>query len=93
MPIYEYQACDERACDTCHRPFERLQKLSETPLEQCPDCGAPVRRLISAVNISRSDTSLSRGNLENHGFTQYKRVAKGQYEKTAGGGPETLSDD
>lgn len=45
MPIYEY------ACGNCGR-FEQFQKMSDEPLETCPSCGAPVRRVIgSNVNI------------------------------------------
>ena len=43
MPIYEYQ------CDACGHVFERLQKISETPLTECPDCGADaLKKLLSA---------------------------------------------
>ena len=28
-----------------------------------------------------------------HGFTQYKRAGKGVYEKTAGKGPDIITDD
>lgn len=42
MPTYEY-IC--RACD--HR-FEAFQKMSDEPLEQCPECGRPeAKRQIS----------------------------------------------
>jgi putative FmdB family regulatory protein len=41
MPIYEY------ICRTCGHEIERLQKLSDAPLTDCPDCGRPelVRKL------------------------------------------------
>ena len=42
MPLYEYQ------CDTCGHRFEAIQKFSDPPLEQCPKCGAAVRKLQSA---------------------------------------------
>jgi putative FmdB family regulatory protein len=41
MPAYEYQ------CDACEVHFERRQKMSDTAIEICPDCGGHVRRLIS----------------------------------------------
>ena len=44
VPTYEY------ACDTCGR-FEAVQPITESPLERCPTCGGPVRRLLSR-NIS-----------------------------------------
>jgi putative FmdB family regulatory protein len=43
MPTYEYR------CDGCGHAFERQQKMSDPPVKRCPECGKPVRRLISAV--------------------------------------------
>ena len=44
MPIYEYQ------CDDCEHKLEKLQKISDDPLKDCPECGEQgLRRLISAV--------------------------------------------
>ncbi len=42
MPLYEY------LCETCSRVTETLQRLGEAPLTVCPQCGGPVRKLISA---------------------------------------------
>jgi putative FmdB family regulatory protein len=43
MPIYEYQ------CEKCHHHLEALQKLSDKPLRECPECGKhTLKRLISA---------------------------------------------
>jgi putative FmdB family regulatory protein len=43
MPIYEYQ------CEKCHHTLEALQKFSEKPLRECPECGKhTLKRLISA---------------------------------------------
>jgi len=41
MPAYEYE------CAACCCHFERRQKMSESPLEACPECGGSVKRLIS----------------------------------------------
>ena len=44
MPIYEY------ACDLCGCKLEKLQKISEAPLVDCPECEKPgLRKLVSAV--------------------------------------------
>lgn len=46
MPIYEYQ------CDRCGHRLEALQRVSETPLTDCPDCGeAALRKLVSAAGF------------------------------------------
>jgi hypothetical protein len=43
----------------------------------CPQCGTAVERVLSAPNLTKSDTSLSTDNLEKHGFTQYRKSGKG----------------
>ena len=43
MPIYEYQ------CEKCHHHLEALQRFSDKPLRECPECGKhSLKRLISA---------------------------------------------
>lgn len=94
MPIYEYAADTPRACATCRAGFDRLQKLSDAPLIVCPDCGAPVRRVIGAPQVVAGQGHVLReSHVAKHGFTQYRRVGKGLYEKTAGKGPDMISGD
>ncbi|MES1948412.1 regulatory protein, FmdB family [Salinisphaera sp. C84B14] len=46
MPIYEY------VCRNCGHELERLQRLSEDPLTQCPACDTPeLKRKISAAGF------------------------------------------
>jgi len=40
MPTYDYQ------CDDCGHHFEQFQKMSDTPVKTCPECGGKVNRLI-----------------------------------------------
>ncbi len=43
MPIYEYQ------CGACGHTLETLQKISDSPLIRCPECGEDaLKKLISA---------------------------------------------
>ena len=43
MPIYEY------ACKKCDHRLDALQKMSDDPLLDCPECGEPaLKRLLSA---------------------------------------------
>jgi putative FmdB family regulatory protein len=43
MPIYEY------ACNNCDHVLDALQKMSDPPLVDCPECGEPaLKRLLSA---------------------------------------------
>jgi len=46
MPIYEYR------CQSCGHELEKLQKLSDQPLVDCPECGKPaLTKLISAAGF------------------------------------------
>lgn len=43
MPIYEY------ACGSCEHQFETIQRASEEPLRDCPECGeTALKKLLSA---------------------------------------------
>ena len=42
MPIREYE------CESCGRRFERIQKFSDPPIEECPHCGGHVHKMISS---------------------------------------------
>jgi len=43
VPIYEY------ACRNCDHTLDALQKISDAPLTDCPECGEPaLKRLLSA---------------------------------------------
>ena len=44
MPIYEYQ------CEACGNRLEKLQKLSDDHLKDCPECEQPrLKKLVSAA--------------------------------------------
>jgi len=91
MPIYEYQTTGPNCCDHCVDGFDVMQKLADEPLSFCPQCHNPVRRKISRPNLSSHAPSLSQSNIEKHGLTQFKKVEKGLYEKTAGKGPDFIN--
>ncbi|MBB4635369.1 FmdB family zinc ribbon protein [Longimicrobium terrae] len=42
MPTYEYR------CPNCGNDFEKFQKMSDEPVADCPACGTPTPRRISA---------------------------------------------
>jgi putative FmdB family regulatory protein len=44
MPVYGYR------CSRGHH-FEVQQRITEAPLTQCPECGAPVTRVFYPVGI------------------------------------------
>jgi len=41
MPVYEYE------CQQCNKVFEVQQKIADKPLSDCPECQAPVKKLMS----------------------------------------------
>jgi|ERR687886_208120 putative FmdB family regulatory protein len=45
MPIYEYKCNNEHV-------FDVMQSISDDPLTQCIECGAPVRKVLHPVGIS-----------------------------------------
>ncbi|HHX83695.1 MAG TPA: zinc ribbon domain-containing protein [Pseudomonadaceae bacterium] len=44
MPIYEYR------CDACGAELEKLQKISDPPARECPECGKDA--LVKRVSAS-----------------------------------------
>ncbi len=46
MPIYEYQ------CGACGINFEARQKFSDSPLENCCECGGKVQKMISRAGFA-----------------------------------------
>jgi len=45
MPLYEYE------CTVCGERTELIQRLSDPPLSECPVCGKPVKKLLSAPSF------------------------------------------
>ncbi|HEX4175056.1 MAG TPA: FmdB family zinc ribbon protein [Acidimicrobiales bacterium] len=45
MPTYEY------ACTACGHRLEAVQKFSDDPLTECPECGDALRKVYGAVGI------------------------------------------
>lgn len=62
MPIYEYR------CEKGHE-FEVIQRMSDDPVVECEECGAPVERIFNPVAV----------HFKGSGFytTDYARPSKG----------------
>lgn len=45
MPTYEY------VCRSCEHRFEQWQKMTDDPLQICPECGGHVRRVLYPAGI------------------------------------------
>lgn len=76
MPIYPY------VCTACGHEFDALQKLSDDPLTECPECGeATLRKRLAAPAFQLKGTGWYE--------TDFKHGSKGKKtdgnEKSAGG--------
>ena len=46
MPIYEYE------CQSCGHELEKIQRMSDAHLTDCPNCGKPdLKRMVSAAGF------------------------------------------
>ena len=75
MPIYEYEH-QEEPCGL-GKVFDYRQMLSDKQLTRCPSCSAPVRKIVSRINISCPKTN---GELRDLGFTKLVKRDDGVYE-------------
>jgi putative FmdB family regulatory protein len=45
MPIYEYE------CEQCGVRFERLQRMADASLTDCPECSGHIHRVMQPVGV------------------------------------------
>ncbi|MBV9576320.1 MAG: zinc ribbon domain-containing protein [Gammaproteobacteria bacterium] len=78
MPIYEYQ------CTACAYLFETLQKISDEPLTECPQCHqAALNKLVSAAGFQLKGTGWY--------VTDYSKKNKPEQSKTESNSSSTNS--
>ena len=92
MPIYVYGPSTEEHCRYCLGGFERRQRVADERLTQCPECGSPVKRVLTPPALASPAPNTSEKNIGDKGFTQYRKLEKGVYEKTVGKGPDIITD-
>jgi len=80
VPLYEYELC-EGDCKVCGGKFTLRRPVSAPPLTKCPACHRPVRKVLSTFNSPIKLKPLSISDAKKAGFTIYKRVSKGEYER------------
>ena len=85
MPVYEYAHQTECYCPL-GRHFETTQSITSVPHTACPECGQPVRKLISLASIN---TPKGDSDLKSMGFTKLVRRDKGIYENVTATGNES----
>lgn len=85
MPLYEYVSehpdDPERCCRICSQVFELRRPVDRAPLEVCPLCKNPVRKVISRVNSPRVAKPFSPGDAKRAGFTVLQKRDEGVFEK------------
>jgi putative FmdB family regulatory protein len=81
MPFYEYR------CQSCGHELEALQKISDAPLVDCPECGQPaLKKLVSAAGFRLKgggwyETDFKGGNKKNlHDSGEKKKEAAASKE-------------
>ncbi len=50
MPLYEYE------CEKCCKVHEIIQKFSDAPLSECPECQGPMSKVISRSSFALKGT-------------------------------------
>ena len=80
MPIYIYELC-EGDCKVCGGCFEINRPVNREPLTHCPLCRKAVRKIIGNVNTPKITKPLSVSDAKNAGFSVWKKVGKGEYER------------
>ena len=80
MPLYEYELC-EGDCKVCGGKFTLRRPLSAPPLEKCPACKKPVRKILSSFSSPHKLKPVSFSDAKKAGFQVYKKLGKGEYER------------
>lgn len=80
MPLYEYEICDGN-CVACGGKFTLRRPMSAPPLEHCPACRKPIRKIFSGFSTPTLTRPVSISDAKKAGFTVLKRVSKGEYER------------
>ena len=65
MPVYEYE------CPACEKVHEVQQRMADDPLQNCPECGGPVKKI-----MSRSSFQLKGGGWYADGYSSTKPETK-----------------
>jgi putative FmdB family regulatory protein len=93
MPIYEYK------CESCSAVLEKLQKISDEPLRDCPECGkSTLVKLVSAPSFRLKgsgwyETDFKTGKKKNGAGTDGDGAVKSGSSAAGGTSGETKSSD
>ena len=71
MPIYEYR------CQSCGHQFDKLQKISDALLVECPACGkSSLKKLVSAAGFRLTGSGWYETDFKNNNKKSNEKVAK-----------------
>ena len=95
MPVYVYRIIRNTnssgdKLNTADETFEVTQSMHDAPLTRHPETGEPVERVLTAPHIASGRAGNAQ--IANAGFTKYKRMSDGTYERQAGGGGPKIVD-
>jgi|GEM_PF-29287 len=80
VPIYRYEPI-EGGCKVCGGCFELLRPADRPTLDHCPVCRKKVRQVFDAFHTPSITKPLSVSDAKQAGFTLFKKVEPGVYEK------------
>jgi len=84
MPIYEYR------CQSCGHELEKLQRLSDPVLTECPECGkAKLKRLISAAGFRLKGAGWYETDFKQSNQRNLADSSSGKGDRAEGSGPST----
>ena len=77
MPIYEYK------CKACEHKFDKLQKINDPALTDCPDCGkSELIKLVSAAGFRLKGTGWYETDFKNSGKKPSAEASKDSASKS-----------
>lgn len=81
MPFYEYQ------CEACGHDFEVMQKMSDDPLTDCPECGkSELKKMISAPGFRLKGGGWYETDFKSGSKKNLHDSGKGSESKSSGSG-------
>ena len=69
MPTYQYR------CTECATELEAVQKFTDPPLTECPECGSDLRKVFSAVGVVFKGSGFYKTDSRSSGSTKKKEPA------------------
>lgn len=79
MPIYEYK------CTGCEARHEFIQRFSDKPRTECPDCGGELAKLISSTSFVLKGTGWY---VTDYATGERKKAMDAEKKKSSASGPE-----